>query len=184
MSHEAHSAANEARVVPRTHAEEAEHVRPQAITVAVRLLGIVEEVILALIALVLIILAVLLLLEAAAQLFQAFKGNGLEGISAASLTILENVLLVAVIMEIVYTVTLSLRSHELTAEPFLVIGIIASIRRILEITIKSSDISSDTPQFQGLLGELALLSVIVIALAVAMFLVRRSRKFLPESSQT
>jgi len=49
----------------------------------------------------------------------------------------DDVLLVMMTMEIVYTVTLSLQSHKLVAEPFLVIGIIAAIRRTLVITAES-----------------------------------------------
>lgn len=201
MTRAAHSSANEGHDEHQNHAAEAEHVRPKAITVTAQILGIVEEVILAFIAIVLIVLAVLLLIDSGSQLYEVVKSKGLAGLNpptitstpnntsqsnsssdtseetGATLTILESILLVAVIMEIVYTVTLSLRSHELSAEPFLIIGIIAAIRRILEITIKSSNLKSDSQTFQWLLVELGILSVIVIALAASVYIVRRSQKF-------
>jgi hypothetical protein len=40
------------------------------------------------------------------------------------------------LVEILHTVRISIRSHILVTEPFLVIGLIASIRRILVITLK------------------------------------------------
>lgn len=48
--------------------------------------------------------------------------------------VLNSILLVMMTMEIVYTVTKSLESHTLVAEPFLIIGAIAAIRRRLVIT--------------------------------------------------
>ena len=41
-------------------------------------------------------------------------------------------------MEIVYTVAISLEAHALVAEPFLIIGAIAAIRRMLVITATST----------------------------------------------
>jgi uncharacterized membrane protein (DUF373 family) len=45
--------------------------------------------------------------------------------------LLDNVLLVLILVEIVHTVVLSLRAHRLMAQPFIVVGLIAVIRRIL-----------------------------------------------------
>ena len=154
--------------------EEHGHDRHPILTAIIRVLGIIEDIILTAIALVLIILAALLLINGILELVRAVADADLGSLS---LDILENVLLVAVIMEIVYTVMLSLRSHELAAEPFLVVGIIAAIRRILEITIKSSGLDSSSTAFQGLLAELGLLAIIVFALAASVYIVRRSQKF-------
>ena len=48
---------------------------------------------------------------------------------------LNDILLVLMVVELVYTVTLSLRGIMLSAEPFLIVGMIATIRRMLVITI-------------------------------------------------
>ena len=45
--------------------------------------------------------------------------------------LLDQVLLVLILVEIVHTVVLSLRAHRLVAQPFIVVGLIAVIRRIL-----------------------------------------------------
>ena len=79
-------------------------------------------------------------------------------------------------MEIVYTVTLSLESHTLVAEPFLVIGAIAAIRRMLVITAESTKIVLVDPvAFRSTLIELGLLAVIVLAMAGSIYVLRRSQ---------
>lgn len=160
-----------------SHARPDPHEAPRHpfLTAVIRVLGSIEDVILTGIALLLIVLAILLLINGALGLIRAVVQADLSGLE---LDILESILLVAVIMEIVYTVMLSLRSHELSAEPFMVVGIIAAIRRILEITIKSSNVPSGGAEFRGLLMELGLLAIIVVALAIAIFVVRRSQGFL------
>lgn len=49
--------------------------------------------------------------------------------------VLDRVLLVLMVVELAYTVMLSLRGSVLSAEPFLIVGLIAVIRRILVITV-------------------------------------------------
>ena len=153
----------------------------------VELLTAAENIVLTSVAIVLIVLAGMLLINGGALLVNAVVTSSLHD---HVLDVLDTILLVAVVMEIVYTVTLSLRSHELSAEPFLVVGIIAAIRRILEITIKigsatvtggEGSAASNAVAAQinaevvnSLLNELALLALIVISLAVATFLIRRS----------
>lgn len=44
---------------------------------------------------------------------------------------LDRILLVLIVVEIVHTVVLSLRAHALAAQPFLVVGLVAVIRKIL-----------------------------------------------------
>ncbi len=44
---------------------------------------------------------------------------------------LDKVLLVLILVEIVHTVVLSLQAHALSAQPFIVVGLVAVIRKIL-----------------------------------------------------
>src|SRR5450756_694230 len=90
-----------------------------------------ESIVLVLIAVVLAILAILLLGSSVMALVNAVMTGQIRD---NAIDILDSVLLVMMTMEIVYTVTLSLESHTLVAEPFLVIGTIAAIRRMLVIT--------------------------------------------------
>jgi hypothetical protein len=62
------------------------------------------------------------------------------------------------------------------AEPFLVIGAIAAIRRMLVITAESTKLELSNPDaFRNTLIELALLGFIVLAMAGAIFILRRSQ---------
>jgi uncharacterized membrane protein (DUF373 family) len=51
---------------------------------------------------------------------------------------IDRLLFVLMMIEILHTVRVSFRSGTLVAEPFLVVGLIASIRRVLVITLESS----------------------------------------------
>jgi hypothetical protein len=64
------------------------------------------------------------------------------------------------------------REREVTAEPFLLIGLIAVVRRILAVTA-SIEQNLGTPRFNDLILELGVLTVLVLALAGALFFARR-----------
>ena len=135
-------------------------------------LALGERFVLIMIAIVLSVLAILLLGSGVLALIKsAFAGD----IRDRAVEILDTVLLVMMTMEIVYTVTLSLESHTLVAEPFLVIGAIAAIRRMLVITATSTNLEVTNPEaFRNTLIELALLGFIVVAMAAAIYVLRRS----------
>src|SRR5258708_8179321 len=102
-----------------------------------------ERVLLSLIAFVLVVLALLLLVSGVISMVQDV-GNGTMRDQAVN--ILDTVLLVMMTMEIVYTVTLSLQSHKLVAEPFLVIRIIPPILPPLLIPPPSTTTEPNPPQ--------------------------------------
>jgi uncharacterized membrane protein (DUF373 family) len=130
-----------------------------------------ESIILAVLALVLIVLAVVLLGNSVIMLWKDIANGTLAD---TGIEILNSVLLVMMIMEIVYTVAMSLESHTLVAEPFLIIGAIAAIRRMLVITAESTKLESNPAAFRSLLLELGLLGFLVIAMAASIFILRRS----------
>ena len=61
----------------------------------------------------------------------------------AILLVMDRLLFVLMVIEILHTVRASMRSGELTCEPFLVVGLIATIRRVLVITLQSSETTKD-----------------------------------------
>lgn len=137
-----------------------------------------ERIVLSLIAFVLVLLAVLLLISQVISMIQAVLAGSIRN---GAIDILDGVLLVMMTMEIVYTVTLSLQSHKLIAEPFLIIGIIAAIRRMLVITAASTGLEVSNPDaFRSTLLELGLLAIIVGVLAFAISTMRRSESLVPE----
>jgi len=139
-----------------------------------------ETIVLFCIAIVLAILAVLLLIESVYSLYGAVATGQLRN---QAIDILGSILLVMMTMEIVYTVTLSIESHTLVAEPFLIVGAIAAIRRMLVITAQSTSLESNIPAFQNTLLELGLLAVTIILIAWSVYILRTSQKFLPPNEE-
>jgi hypothetical protein len=89
-------------------------------------------------------------------------------------SILDQLLLVLMIIEILYTVQVSFREHALVPEPFLVVGLIAGIRRVLVITAELSNVAERNPDtFRDAMLELGLLTLMVLALVTALGIVRR-----------
>ena len=95
--------------------------------------------------------------------------------------IVDRLLFVLMIVEILYTVRTSMQSHQMAAEPFLIVGMIATIRRILVVTLESSDQRSAgqpsggaTVSFEHAMIELAVLALLTLVLAIAIYLSRRA----------
>src|ERR1700704_2657083 len=86
------------------------------------------------------VLAALLVLTALATMVSAGKllweALSHATIAAQTLRVLDELLVALMLVEILYTVRISIRSHVLVTEPFLVIGLIASIRRMLVISLE------------------------------------------------
>jgi hypothetical protein len=95
--------------------------------------------------------------------------------------VLNELLTVLMVVEILNTVRISIRSHILVIEPFLVVGLIASIRRILVITLEAAALTKDGHWSSGEAGsvfrssmiELGLLGTLVLVLVFAITLLRR-----------
>ncbi|MGA2783074.1 MAG: phosphate-starvation-inducible PsiE family protein [Candidatus Bathyarchaeia archaeon] len=141
-------------------------------SLATKILDSTESLVLTVIAIALVALAVLLLGSSILSLFNAAVTGQIRDLA---IDILGSILLVMMTMEIVYTVTLSLKTHSLKAEPFLIVGIIAAIRRMLLITAQSTQMSN-SEIFRDTLLELALLAVIILAMAGAIFILRQRQE--------
>ena len=89
----------------------------------------------------------------------------------ASVTILDRVLFVFIFAELLHSIRIIIQEDRILADPFLLIGIIAVIRRILVVSAETQ--TSTAQDFQQMLIELAVLAVLVLALGVSYFLVRR-----------
>ena len=127
--------------------------------------------------------AVGLLLAAAAVLVLAGTVTSLvraidhgKGAVDVAVVVLDRMLLTLIVAELVYTLRLVLRTHEIVVEPFLYIGLIAVVRRILVVTAAFEQTPLAGRALTNLLLELGLLGVLVPSLAAAIFLVRRSHR--------
>ena len=86
--------------------------------------------------------------------------------------VLDRVLLVLMFAEIMYTVQVSFREHVLVPEPFLVVGLIAAIRRVLVITAEFANVK-DGALINTMMLELGLLTALSLVLVVSLVLLRR-----------
>jgi uncharacterized membrane protein (DUF373 family) len=89
--------------------------------------------------------------------------------------VLDRVLLLLIIAELVYTLRFVLRTHEIVVEPFLYIGLIAVVRRILIVTAQFERPAYGGRALTNLLLELGLLGFLALAVAASLFLIRRGR---------
>ncbi len=129
--------------------------------------------------LLLAIAALLGVLGAAASLWEAVLRLG-DG--TALIVAIDRLLFVLMVVEILHTVRVSFRSGALVCEPFLIVGLIASIRRILVITLESSQAHQPgkwSPEADAMLRatmlELGVLSVLILVMVVSIYLLRRRR---------
>jgi uncharacterized membrane protein (DUF373 family) len=106
-----------------------------------------QDAVALLIGVILIVLAVTLLVTAVVDFLRDVQHHS---VVIAGETLLDRMFLVLILAEIVHTVVLSLRAHRLVAQPFVVVGLIAVIRRLLFIL--SNAITVSTAQFALLLA--------------------------------
>ncbi len=93
----------------------------------------------------------------------------------AVVEMIERLLLILLVMEILYTVQVSFREHSLVPEPFLLIGLIAAVRRVLVITAELAEsprLDSDEI-FRHLMIELGVLTGLIVALVASVVMLRR-----------
>jgi uncharacterized membrane protein (DUF373 family) len=93
--------------------------------------------------------------------------------------IVDRLLFVLMIIEILHTVRASMQSHQLACEPFLIVGLIATIRRILVVTLETSDQpqaaqsgAGSAISFEHAMIELGVLAALTLVLAIAIYLSR------------
>jgi uncharacterized membrane protein (DUF373 family) len=119
------------------------------------------------------ILAALLLLAACGfMLFYAFL-NIMEPSRSSMIALINDVLLAPIILELLWTVIRFLKKQKFSLGPFLAIGIIAAIRRILLIEAQTS-LMEHTPVDK--LYEIGLSAIVIIILMIAYYLSVKAQK--------
>jgi uncharacterized membrane protein (DUF373 family) len=100
--------------------------------------------------------AVLVLIGTVEAIIQAPTTDtpALEG----GILVLGRILLTLIVAEFAYTLRVVIEKHEISAEPFLFIGLIAVVRRILIVTAEFEQPQTDA-QLNNLLLELGMLGI-------------------------
>jgi uncharacterized membrane protein (DUF373 family) len=148
-------------------------------------LSMVEMVLYAALGLILSLAAVFALFMACQALWQ---GLSAEASAQTVVEVIDRLLVVFMLVEILHTVRISIRSHILVTEPFLIVGLIATIRRILVITLNAANLTSaanwandGAAKLRASMLELALLGGTVIVLVVSIHILRQSKS--PEEEE-
>ena len=136
-------------------------------------LEIAETVVYVGIAVLLWIAAMAVLIYAARNIVDLFGDNADD----VALEMLDTLLLVFIVVELLFAVRTTLAKRELIAEPFLLVGIIASIKEIVVLAVKAAETASeDNDAFRNQLLEIGVLGVLVLLLGITAFLLRRKER--------
>ncbi|UHC15069.1 phosphate-starvation-inducible PsiE family protein [Methylobacterium currus] len=138
-----------------------------------------EHAIYAALGVLLALTAVMALVDAAGMTVKAISS---VGAAAQLLDVVDRLLFLLMLVEILHTVRVSMRSGRLTCEPFLIVGLIASIRRVLVLTLQTAEQMHEaawTPQkealFRASMIELGVLAGLILVMVVSIFLLHRAR---------
>ena len=137
-------------------------------------LSVVEDIAYISLGILLAISAFVLLYSAFSLIIGALRHGQLSG---QIVGVLDQVLLTLLIIELLYTVQVSFREHGLLAEPFLVVALIAAIRRILVLTAKFAELPDTADAvFRHAFIELSVLTVMIVVLVASLIALQRHSK--------
>ena len=97
------------------------------------------------------------------------------GTVAMAAEVLDLLLLVFIVAELLYAVRTTLAERELIAEPFLLVGIIASIKEIVVLSVKAPDYVG-TEKLMDTVWLVGVLTATIAALAASSLLLRRKER--------
>lgn len=91
--------------------------------------------------------------------------------------VVDKLLFVLMLVEILHTVRQSIARDQIAVEPFLIVGLIACVRRVLIVTVEVADrgTSQSSMQFDHAMIELGVLGGLVLVLIISIYMSRRSR---------
>jgi uncharacterized membrane protein (DUF373 family) len=96
--------------------------------------------------------------------------------STVMIETLDGLLLIFIFVELLYAVRSCLRSHEIVAEPFLIVGILAGIKEIVVLSVEAATLLDKGPDFSRAVVEIGVLGGVVLVLALAAFVLRERRR--------
>ena len=137
----------------------------------VTILDYSQSVVYYLMALALLVPIVVLFVSVWTSILAVFEAGPLE----TALAVLDRVLLISIFVELLNTIGILVRERHIVAEPFLLIGLIAVVRRILLVTAEAGQVV-DPETFLNLVTELGVLTALVLSLAAALYFTRRAER--------
>jgi hypothetical protein len=95
-------------------------------------------------------------------------------IAQAVIRLLENILLALMMAELLHTLMVSIQAKGLIPEPFLIVALVAAVRRILAISVEGSHfIDTNMEKFSLLLIEIGVLAAFILILVISIYILRK-----------
>jgi uncharacterized membrane protein (DUF373 family) len=129
-----------------------------------------EGVVYAIVGVLLVLAAVVTLVAVGYELVQQLDEGTLDAVTGA----LDGLLLVFILVELLGAVRATVRERKLVAEPFLVVGIIASIKEIVVVSLKAGDQQGEA--FTDSMTAIGVLGGVILLLGLTSYLVRRKER--------
>ena len=129
-----------------------------------------EGVLYVVVGITLVASAAVALVAIAFDLARDLDEGALDAVAAA----LDGLLLVFILIELLGAVRATVAERQLVAEPFLIVGMIASIKAIVVTSLETRELHGEG--FDDALLEIGILGGVVLLLALASFLVRRKER--------
>jgi len=143
-----------------------------------RTLRLAEDAVYVCVAVLLVAGALVLLISAAGEL----GGLGDGPADTTVLKLLDRLLLVFILVELIFAVRMTLSRREIVAEPFLIVGMIVSIKEIILLSVEVANVLEGKPTTEGTKDpsafalQIALLGLLVVVLAVSVLILRMKER--------
>lgn len=131
-----------------------------------------EEAVYIIVGLVLIAAGVLVVVGTISGLISSIHAR--QSAVNVGIVLLDRILLLLIVAELLHTLRFVVLRGRIIVEPFLFVGLIAVVRRVLIVTAELERQALSGRALTNQLLELGLLGLLALALAVSIFLVRRS----------
>jgi uncharacterized membrane protein (DUF373 family) len=130
-----------------------------------------ETAIYAVVAIALVAGAVALVAQSAYEFVDGLH----DGVVTAATALVSTLLLVFIFVELLGAVRVTIRERQLLAEPFLLVGIIASIKEIV-VVAGAKETPHDFAEFRDTMIEIGVLAGVALVLSVSALLLRRRQR--------
>jgi uncharacterized membrane protein (DUF373 family) len=128
-------------------------------------------------------LAFLLFIAASAVLIVAtyhFAVDVTKNFSDAVINLVHEILMIMIALELMFTVLTYLKEHTIPLEPFFVVGILSSLRKILmvgaQMTMFETSGNINDQLFRRYLMELGIHTLIVFVLVISLLIIKKYRE--------
>ncbi len=106
-------------------------------------------------------------------IYDFFKNIQTELFTDNILALLDGLLLVFILTELIHTIRAVIDEKVLVAEPFLVVGVVAAIRRLVVVSAEAKDLFGK-PDFTDALLEMGVLAGVIVGLVLGIFMLRHT----------